>query len=72
MIALLADENFNNDIVRGVRRRAHGIDLLTVQDVGLEGMSDRLVVEVAVDEIVFVAECSEASDWQNQVQFLPF
>jgi hypothetical protein len=25
----------------------------------------------AVDDLVLVAECSEAEDWANQVQFLP-
>jgi hypothetical protein len=36
----LADENFNNYIVRGVRRQEPTIDLLTVQEAGLSGMDD--------------------------------
>jgi hypothetical protein len=37
MLSFLADENFNNDIVRGVRRRNPGIVILCAQDVGLSG-----------------------------------
>jgi hypothetical protein len=37
VIGLLADENFNNNIVRGVRLRDPDIDLVRVQDVGLSG-----------------------------------
>jgi hypothetical protein len=33
VIRLLADENFNNNIVRGVRLRDPDIDLVRVQDV---------------------------------------
>jgi hypothetical protein len=35
MLRLAADENFNNDIVRGVRRRNPSVDLVRVQDVAL-------------------------------------
>jgi len=47
MIRLLADENFNNNIVRGVRLRDPGIDLVRVQDVGLSGADDPSVLEWA-------------------------
>jgi hypothetical protein len=29
----LADENFDNDILRGIRRRVTGFDVLRVQDI---------------------------------------
>lgn len=45
MLSFLADENFNNDIVRGVRRRNPGIVILRVQDVGLSGAGDPEVLE---------------------------
>ena len=35
MLRFLADENFNNQIVRGVLRRNSDVDLVRVQDVGL-------------------------------------
>jgi len=47
VIRLLADENFNNNIVRGVRLRESGIDLVRVQDVGLSGADDPSVLEWA-------------------------
>ena len=47
MIRLLADENFNNNIVRGVRLRDPNIDLVRVQDVGLSGADDPSVLEWA-------------------------
>lgn len=50
MLALAADENFNNDIVRGLRRRAPDLDIVRVQDVGLSGADDPVVLEWAADE----------------------
>jgi predicted nuclease of predicted toxin-antitoxin system len=47
MLLLLADENFNNDIVRGVRRRHSTIDLVRVQDIGLSGADDRALLSWA-------------------------
>lgn len=50
MLALAADENFNNDIVRGVRRRCPTIDLLRIQDVGLLSAGDVSVLEWAAQQ----------------------
>ena len=44
MLRMLADENFNNNIVRGLRRRARDIDIARVQDVGLSGADDPTVL----------------------------
>ncbi|MGB5835012.1 MAG: DUF5615 family PIN-like protein [Thiohalocapsa sp.] len=50
MIRLLADENFNNNIVRGVRLRDPDIDLVRIQDVvGLSGADDPSVLEWAAE-----------------------
>jgi hypothetical protein len=49
VIRLLADENFNNNIVRGVRLRDPDIDLVRVQDVGLSGANDPAVLEWAAE-----------------------
>ena len=43
----LADENFDNDIVRGLLRQRRGFDVTRVQDVGLAGESDSIVLEWA-------------------------
>lgn len=49
MLRLLADENFNNTIVRGVWRRNPDADLVRVQDVGLSGADDPSVLAWAAD-----------------------
>ena len=40
----MADENFNNDIVRGIVRRRPSTDLIRVQDAGLSGADDPAVL----------------------------
>jgi hypothetical protein len=47
MLRLAADENFNNDIVRGLHRRKPDLDIVCIQDVGLSGEDDRVVLEWA-------------------------
>jgi hypothetical protein len=50
MIRLLVDEDFNNDLVRGLLRRALGTDLVRVQDLGLRGSPDQEVLARAALE----------------------
>ncbi len=50
MIRLLADENFNGDILRGLRRRVPAIDAPRIQDIGLRGADDETVLEWAAAE----------------------
>lgn len=50
MLRLGADENFNNDIVRGLLRRKPDLDIVRVQDVGLSGADDAAVLEWAANE----------------------
>ena len=45
MLRLAADENFNNDIVRGLLRRKPDLDIVRVQDAGLSGADDSRVLE---------------------------
>jgi predicted nuclease of predicted toxin-antitoxin system len=47
---LLADENFDNNIVRGLLRRNPDIDIVRVQDVGLSGQDDPTVLKWAAHE----------------------
>jgi hypothetical protein len=47
MLRFLADENFNNQIVRGVLRRNSDVDIVRVQDVGLAEADDPTVLEWA-------------------------
>jgi predicted nuclease of predicted toxin-antitoxin system len=47
MLRLLADENFNGDIARGLLLRNPDIDLVRVQDVGLAEADDPPILEWA-------------------------
>jgi hypothetical protein len=47
MLALAADENFNNDIIRGLLRRKPDLNLVRAQDAGLSGADDPIVLEWA-------------------------
>jgi predicted nuclease of predicted toxin-antitoxin system len=49
MLRLLADENFNGDAIRGLLLRRPGLDLVRVQDVGLEGAEDPDVLAWAAE-----------------------
>jgi hypothetical protein len=50
MLALAADENFNNDILRGLLRRKPNLDLVRIQDAGLSGADDATILEWAARE----------------------
>jgi len=50
MLRLLADENLNGHIVRGLHRRLAGLDLVTVQSLGLAGADDPAVLAKAAEQ----------------------
>ncbi|BAZ79520.1 DUF5615 family PIN-like protein [Sphaerospermopsis kisseleviana CS-549] len=50
MLKFLADENFDNTIVRGLIRRNPNIDIIRVQDVGLLGKDDVTILAWAATE----------------------
>jgi Domain of unknown function (DUF5615) len=50
MLKFAADENFNNDIVRGLQRRKPDLDIVRVQDAGLSGTDDPTVLDWAAKE----------------------
>ncbi len=50
MLLLVADENFNNDILRGLLRRDPTLDIVRIQDVGLTHAPDPVVLEWAAQE----------------------
>ena len=55
MLRLVADENFNHNIVRGLLRRKPDLDLVCIQDVGLTGADDPTVLEwSAIEELVLL------------------
>ena len=46
----LADENFNNDILRALFRRKPGIDVVRAQDAGLTGSDDEALLAWAAEQ----------------------
>ena len=50
MLRWLADENFNNDILRALFRRNPGIDVVRAQDVGLKGRDDAALLAWAAGQ----------------------
>ena len=50
MLRLVADENFNNRIVRGLLHRKPDLDIVRIQDIGLSGADDQAVLEWAAQE----------------------
>lgn len=50
MLRFAADENFNNDVVRGVLRRNPDVNIVRVQDAGLSESADPIVLEWAATE----------------------
>jgi hypothetical protein len=49
-LRFLVDEDFDNDILRGVLRRRPDVDIVRAQDVGLSGHKDPDVLEWAARE----------------------
>lgn len=50
MLRFVADENFNNQIVRGLLQRNPGLDIVRVQDVGLSQTDDRVILGWAAQQ----------------------
>lgn len=50
MLRAAADENFNNDILRGVLRRNPGLDFVRIQDSEVAGADDPTVLEWTAHE----------------------
>jgi hypothetical protein len=68
MLPLAADENFNNDIVRGVRRRNPAVDIVRVQDAGLSGKDDSLILEWAAQtgRVLLTHDVSTMTRYANE------
>lgn len=49
MLSLLADENFRGAIIRGMFLRQRDLDLVRVQDVGLQELDDLTILSWAAD-----------------------
>ena len=60
MLRLLSDENFDGDILRGLFRRRPELDVVRVQDVGLNATPDPEVLAWAAveDRILLTHDCN--------------
>lgn len=50
MLRFLADENFNNQIVRGIFRRNSNVDIVRIQDIDLSEADDPTILEWAAEQ----------------------
>ena len=50
MLRLISDEQIHGDIIRGLLRRAPGLDLVRAQDVGLQRTPDPIILRWAANE----------------------
>jgi hypothetical protein len=50
VIRFAADENLNDAITRGLRRRQPAIDIVRVQDAGLSGADDSTILQWAAEQ----------------------
>jgi hypothetical protein len=115
VLRFVADENFHGAVVRALLRRVPNLDIVRIQDVGLSGAEDPVVLDWAaqegrillthdirtvppyahqrvdagqpmagvivareslpigraIEDLTVIIECSEPSEWQGQVRYLP-
>ncbi len=50
MIKILADQNFNGDILRGLKERIPGLDCITTYEIGIGSYSDPKLLTWAANE----------------------
>jgi len=65
MLRLLADENFNGEVVRGLLLRQPELDVVRVQDVGLTRADDPDILAWAAEDnrIVLTHDCATMPDY---------
>ena len=50
MLSILIDENFNHQILRGIRLRIENLDFVAAQSAGLEGTDDATLLAWAAEK----------------------
>ena len=68
MLRLLSDENFNGDIIRGLFLRQPNLNLVRVQDVGLQELDDPTILAWAAnnDRIIVTHDRATMPDFAYQ------
>ena len=55
MLRLLSDENIHGDLVRGLRRKFPDVEIVRVQEIGLQGADDPVILEhAALDDRIVI------------------
>lgn len=62
-LRLLADEDFDNDILRGALRRLPDLDVVRAQQAAPIGR--------VIGDVLLLAQCSLEGEWQGQIRYLP-
>ena len=74
-VKFLTDQNFDNNILRGLLRRQPELDIIRVQDVGLSEAEDPTVLEWAAQEsrVLLTHDVKTMPDyaWQRLAEGLP-
>ena len=65
MTRFLADENFNIDIVRGIRGRIPSLDIFRIQELGMAGWDDPDILEWAAsnDRVVLTHDVGDMTKY---------
>jgi predicted nuclease of predicted toxin-antitoxin system len=68
VIKFAADENLNNNLLRGMLRRNPEIDMVRIQDVGLSGADDPTILEWCAeqDRILLTSDVSTITKFAYQ------
>lgn len=69
-LPLLVDEDVPSGIIRALRRRVSGLDLVRVQDVGLRGAADADVLDWAAEAGRVTVTCDRATMIDDAVRRL--
>ena len=65
MTQFLADENFNNDIVRGLHRELPFLDIVRIQDLNMAGWADPDILEWAasVERVILTHDIGDMAKY---------
>ena len=67
MLRFLADENLNDQLVRGLRRRLPDVDIVRAREVGLSGVPD----PEALEDLSLLVQVATPDDFERAVIYLP-
>lgn len=68
MLRFLADDNFNYNLVKELQNRQPKLDILSLQNIGLSGIDDLRLLELASQEgrVLLINDVSTITEFANQ------